>query len=115
MLIHFTRDSVCVVDDYFDNSRDYEFALNDTWDKIMLVIKENHFLASISGNNVVWVLQNNNGEEILSYFTSRDVVVKCTTKTLIQEICGESLELAFKYYISPQQRGMYIFKLNGGS
>jgi hypothetical protein len=43
-------------DDCFDNSREYEFYNQATWEDIMPVIKDNHFLASVSGNDVVWVL-----------------------------------------------------------
>ncbi|MDZ7548236.1 hypothetical protein GNF67_16035, partial [Clostridium perfringens] len=47
--------------------------------KIMPVIIKNHFLASVYGNNVVWVLKNSKSEEILSYFTLKNKIIKCNT------------------------------------
>ena len=115
MKIHFTRNSVCMGDDCFDNSRDYEFHNQATWEDIMVVIKDNHFLASISENDVVWVLQNSKKEEIISYFTYKDIIIRCTYKTLLSEICDEVYELHFKYYSSPSKRGEYIEKINDNS
>lgn len=113
--IHFTRDSVCMGDDCFDNSRDFEFNRTDPWDKIMPVILKNNFLASVSGNNVVWVLKNSEDEEILSYFTLQNKTIKCNTNMTIDEICNGNYTLHFKYYTSPEKRGEYIYKINGSS
>ena len=115
MNIHFTRNSVCMGDDCFDNSRYYEFGDGATWEDIMPLIKEKHFLASVSGNDVVWVLQNFRKEEILSYFTLKDIVVHCTTKALLSEIYNGVYKLHFIYFSSPQKRGEYIEKINGNS
>ncbi len=115
MKIHFTRDSVCMGDDCFDNSCDYEFNEEATWEEIMPIILENHFLASVSGNDVVWVLQNSKKEEILSFYTLKDIVVHCTTKTSILDICEGNYNLHFKYYSSPAKRGDYIERINDNS
>lgn len=113
--IHFTRDSVCMGDDCLDNSRNFQFNRTDSWDKIMPVILESNFLASVSGNNVVWVLKNSEDEEILSYFTLQDKIIKCNTDMTIDEICNGNYTLSFKYYTSPEKRGEYIYKFNGCS
>jgi hypothetical protein len=102
-------------DDCFDNSGDYAFDNQATWEEIMPVIKENYFLASVSGNDVVWVLQNSKKEEIIPYFTFKDIIIRCTTKTLLPEICDEVYELHFKYYSSPSKRGEYIENINDNS
>ena len=115
MKIHFTRESVCMGDDCFDNGRDYYFSDEATWEDIMPIIKEKRFLASVSGNDVVWVLKNYQKEEILSYFTLRNIVVHCTTKTLLSEICSGINELHFQYFSSPKKRGEYIEQINGSS
>lgn len=65
-------------------------------------------LASVSRNDVVWVLQNFRKEEILSYFTLKDIVVHCTTKALLSEICNGVYKLHFIYFSSPQKRGEYL-------
>lgn len=113
-IIKFSRDSVCMADDMNDNRKEVEFDLNDSWERLLEKVKENHFLASVSGNNVVWVLNDYEGNEILSYFTSADTIIKCTTKMTIGEICKKSAELHFKYYTSPLKRGQYIFNLYKG-
>lgn len=102
-------------DDCLDNSRDYVFNADSQIDDIMPVIKENHFLASISGNNVVWVLINSKGEEILSYYTLKDTVIKCTSKSDLKDICAGKYELHFRYYTSLKKRREYISSLNQGS
>lgn len=113
--IHFTRDSVCMGDDCFDNSRDFEFKKTDSWKEIMPTILKNNFLASVFGNNVVWVLKNSEGEEILSYFTLQKKTIKCNMDMTIDEICNGKYTLHFNYYTSPQKTGGYIYKINGSS
>ena len=102
-------------DDCFDNGRDFYFSDEATWEKIMPIIKEKRFLASVSGNDVVWGLENHKKEEVLSYFTLKDIVVHCTTKTLLSEICSGVDELCFRYVASPKKRGEYIEQINGNS
>lgn len=43
MIIHFTRGSVCMGDDVFDNSRDIEFATNAAVCDIILTLNANSF------------------------------------------------------------------------
>lgn len=112
MRIHFTRQSVCMGDDCFDNSRDYEFEDGANWKDIMPVILENHFLASIHGNDVVWVMKNAKGKEILAYYTKKNKVIHCTDQKTLAEICGDTPELHFLYYSSRKARGDYIKKVN---
>lgn len=42
----------------------------------------------VYGNNVVWVLKNSEGEEILSYFTLKNKIIKGNTYITINEICN---------------------------
>jgi len=114
-MLHFTRDSVCMGDDCFDNSRDFDFPEQATWSDIMPYIKQEHFLASVDGNDVVWVLENGTNDEVLSYFTFDDIIIKSTTKDSVKDICGEKNTLNFKYYSSPQKRGKFIYDLFHGN
>ena len=115
MKIHFTRDSVCMGDDCFDNSRDYHFKSNSNIESIIPIIKENRFLASVSGGDVVWVLTDFSNKEILSYFTKKDIVIYHVDKNNeLSKICSKRRELHFKYYSSPKRRGEYINKLYNG-
>ncbi|WP_411167451.1 hypothetical protein ACH36K_09805 [Clostridium sp. MB05] len=83
--------------------------------KIMPVIIKNHFLASVYGNNVVWVLKNSKSEEILSYFTLKNKIIKCNTYRTINEICNGNYAVHFEYYTSPEKRGEHIYKINDGN
>ena len=109
--IHFTRDSVCMRDDCLDNSRDFQFENSDSWEKIIPVILKNHFLSNVSGNDVIWVLINNIGEEILSYFTYKNKIIKCNTDMCIEESCKGNYTLHFKYYSSPKKEENLYMKL----
>ena len=101
MKIHFTRDSICMGDDLYDNSRDYEFDENATKQDIMPIIKSKHFLATVVNNNVLWILYNTNGEKILSYYTLKDEIIYHTTKMTLSEICDDTYKLHFKYRCNP--------------
>lgn len=110
MLIHFTRDSVCMGDDMMDNSRDYEMPDDAIWSDILEVIRDKRFLPHVSGNNVVWLLMNEKGEEIFSYFVLREILCKITIKNSLRQICRNSNTLHFRYYISPAERGEQLFR-----
>lgn len=114
MRIHFTRNSVCMGDDMSDNSRNYELSDDADLSDIWSLISEKNFLPHISGNNVVWLLVNNNGEEIFSYFTLKDTIVRITKKNSLGQICGDSATLHFRYYTSPAERGKELFQLYKG-
>ncbi|MDQ0360692.1 DUF6966 domain-containing protein [Breznakia pachnodae] len=102
--IRFTRDSVCMADDVMDNSRTYPCNINHLYESIITIVKEHHFLASISGNNVVWVLYNHLHKEILSYYTKVDKVIRIMNKHSIDEVCEGEYTLHFRYITSPKVR-----------
>ena len=102
--IVFTRDTVCMADDMEEYILEKEFDIKDAWDELMNKIKKEHFLGAVSGNDVVWVLCDKNKREILSFFTKRDIVIKCTTDNTLEEICKDDNHLHFKYYTSPLKR-----------
>ena len=102
--IRFTRDSVCMADDVMDNSRIYPCNINHLYESIITIVKEHHFLASISGNNVVWVLCNHLHKEVLSYYTKADKVIRIMNKHIIDEVCEGEYTLHFRYITSPKVR-----------
>lgn len=110
MLIHFTRDSVCMGDDMMDNSRDYEMPDDAIWSDILELIRDKSFLPHVSGNNVVWLLMNESGEEIFSYFVSREILCQITEMYSLRQICEDSNTLHFRYYTSPVERGEQLFR-----
>lgn len=102
--IHFTRDSVCLADDVMDNSRTYPCNINHLYESIIIIAKEHHFLASVSGNNVVWVVYNHLHKEVLSYYTKADKVIRIMNKHSIDEVCEGEYTLHFRYITSPKVR-----------
>ena len=99
MLIHVTRDSVCMGDDVFDNSRDIEFDDNASIESIIPVLYERSFFPSVSGNDVMWVVENVRKERVLEYYTKIEKTeFKVSVNKPLKEVCGEELMLHCVYY-----------------
>lgn len=102
--IKFTRDSVCMGDDVMDNSRTYQCNINSNYESIITIAKAHHFLANVSGNNVVWVVYNHLHKEVLSYYTKADKVIRIMNKHIIDEVSEGEYTLHFRYIVSPKVR-----------
>lgn len=101
MIIHFTRNSVCMGDDVFDNSRDIEFATNAAVCDIIPELSANSFFPHVSGNDVMWAVENAHKERILEYYTkSGKQVYKISKNTLLKDVCGDKMTLHCVYYSS---------------
>lgn len=99
MLVHVTRNSVCMGDDVFDNSRDIEFAVNAAVSDIISVLNADSFFPRVSGNDVMWAVENAYKERILEYYTkSGKEVYKIHKNTLLKEFCGGKMTLHCVYY-----------------
>lgn len=99
MTIYCTRDSVCMGDDVADNSRSIGFANDATVSDIIPVIKENRFLASVSGNDVLWKCSSEDNRHFLEYYTkSEKTVLHIPENTPLSEICGDEMHLHFSYF-----------------
>lgn len=99
MTIYCTRDSVCMGDDVVDNSRDIGFANDASVSEIIPVIKENRFLPSVSGNDVLWKCSSRENQHFLEYYTkSGKTVFHIPENTPLSEICGDEMRLHFSYY-----------------
>ena len=99
MTIYCTRDSVCMGDDVVDNSRDIGFANDASVSEIIPVIKENRFLPSVSGNDVLWKCSSRENQHFLEYYTkSGKTVFHIPENTPLGEICGDEMRLHFSYY-----------------
>lgn len=99
MTIYCTRDSVCMADDVVDNSRDISFANDATVSDIIPIIKENRFLASILGNDVLWKCSSKDNKYFLEYYTKSDkIVFNIPKNTSLSEVCGDDLQLHFSYF-----------------
>jgi hypothetical protein len=91
-------------DDVIDNSRTYPCNINSSYESIITVAKAHHFLANVSGNNVVWVVYNHLHKEVLSYYTKTDKVIRIMNKHIIDEVCEGEYTLHFRYIVSPKVR-----------
>ena len=101
MKIHVTRNSVCMGDDVFDNSRDIEFAVNAAVGDIIPALNANSFFPHVSGNDVMWALENACKERILEYYTKSGKQVYTIPKNaLLKDVCGGKMTLHCVYYSS---------------
>lgn len=101
MKIYVTRGSVCMGDDVFDNSRDIEFATNASVGDIIPELNASSFFPSVSGNDVMWAVENARKERILEYYTKPERTdFKIPENTRIKDVCGDKPTLHCVYYSS---------------
>ena len=99
MTIYCTRGSVCMGDDVMDNSRNIDFPNDAVVSDIISVIRENRFLPSVSGNDVLWKCSSKENQHFLEYYTkSNKTVLHIPENTPLSEICGDEMHLHFSYY-----------------
>lgn len=99
MIIHFTRNSVCMGDDAFDNSRDIEFSDNAAVGDIIPALNANSFFPHVSGNDVMWAVENARNKRILEYYTKLGkTVYKVNKSTPLTDVCGGKPTLHCVYY-----------------
>ena len=99
MIIHVTRDSVCMGDDTFDNSRDIEFDDNAPVGRIIPELNGRSFFPSVSGNDVMWAIENSRKKRILEYYTKlAGTEYKISADMLLKDVCGDKLMLHCVYY-----------------
>ena len=90
---------MCMGDDTFDNSRDIEFADNASVRRIIPALNEKLFFPSVSGNDVMWAVENARHERILEYYTKHDkTVFSVSEDTPLKELCVDNLTLHCVYY-----------------
>jgi len=115
MNIFFTRDSVCMGDDIFENKLKIEIDENHTYEQLFKLPISLNFLPQIYGNDVVWVLKKDKNTPLISYFTKIDKFYRGYAKETVGDTCREINSLHFEYYSSPIKWGEEIFVNNGGS
>lgn len=102
--IKVSRDSVCMGDDAFDNTKTFSFDNdNITYEDLFNEMKNNGYFPSLSGNNVVWVLTTEGCNCIFSYFTRTDKLSMGLSEKSIKKICQNSNKVHLKYYSSPER------------
>lgn len=101
MLVHVTRSSVCMGDDAFDNSRDIVFSTSAAAGDIIPVLNANSFFPHVSGNDVMWAVENARKVRVLEYYTkSEKTVYKVRRETTLKELCSGEMTLHCVYYSS---------------
>lgn len=102
MIIHVTRDSVCMGDDVFDNSRDIEFIDPNAEVKYIIpTLLANSFFPFVSGNDVMWTVVNAYHETVVEYYTKWNRKVYHIGKnSRIKDACGNELSLHCVYHSS---------------
>lgn len=99
MTVRVTRSSVCMGDDAFDNSRDILFDDGARVCDIIRTLNENSFFPHVSGNDVMWAVENSRKERILEFYTkSGREVYKLRKDAFVKDACGGELKLHCVYY-----------------
>ena len=93
------------------HARTYSLSDDATYVDLFECLKNDSYLPSISGNNVVWVLANEQYSCIFSYFTKTDKLSMGLAEELLKTICKDSNKLKFKYYSSPQKWKECIYRM----
>ena len=111
MTIYFSRDSVCMGDDCFDNSREIDFPDDASLEAVIPRLQSERFLAKVAGNDVVWVLEDHRGREVLAYYTLFCEICPLTAERSLAALSGwrgrfprRKGTMHFRYYTSPRQR-----------
>lgn len=106
------RYSVCMGDDCLaPHARTYTVNDDATYMDLFEYLKNDNYLPTVSGNNVVWVLTNEEYNCIFSYFTKTDKFSMGLTEKFLKSICKNSNKLTFKYYSSPQRWKESIYRI----
>lgn len=108
------RNSVCMGDDCrAPHTKEYILSDDATYMDLFERIKADRYLPTISGNDVVWVLGNEEYRCIFSYFTKTDKLSMGLVEKLLKNICKNSDKLIFKYYSSPKRWRDSIYRMYG--
>ena len=108
--VKFLRQSVCMADDV--EGHEIELCLNEktTYDDVFRMLLEAGFLPTVSGNDVVWVLECDRSE-IASFHTGPELVFVRVSSKMPLEIANERKPTTFvlKYYASPIERAKMLY------
>lgn len=112
MKIIVERESVCMGDDCLaPHMRTYKLNDDSTYMDLFDCLKNDNYLPSVSGNNVVWVMTNEHYSCIFSYFTKTDKFSMGLEEKSLKAICKDSDKLMFKYYSSPRKWKESIYRM----
>ncbi len=105
------RDSVCMGDDCSaPHQITYTVDDNETYIGLFKCLKKDNYFPSVHGNNVVWVMTNEDYFCIFSYFTKTDKFSMGIVEKSLKTICRNSNKLKIKYFSSPQRWRESIYR-----
>ena len=102
MKIIVDRNSVCAGDDVYNHEMTFEVPESLTVAEFFDLVESHGFLASIIGNDVAWILQNQTGK-IGEYFTKTGEIThpEVKLKDKIDEANGD-IYFDVRYYSNPE-------------
>ena len=112
MKISVYRHSVCMGDDVFDHTIQYEVPESATFlDLFRDLIRQGYF-PSVVGNNVVWAMVRDE-EDLMSWKTADSILfshIAAETPIAATADAGSKAAFRFRYYSSPKARALWIAK-----
>ena len=112
MKITVCRDSVCMGDDVFDHTINYEIPENTTYLDVFCDLIRQGYFARVTGNNVVWTMVWN-GEDLMSWKTLDSIIFShIAAEKPIPSPNGNKDKVVFRirYFSSPAARAKWIAK-----
>lgn len=107
MKISVYRDSVCMGDDVFDHTIQYEVPETVTFLDVFRDLIRQGYFPSVVGNNVVWAMVRDE-EDLMSWKTADSILFShIAVETPIATTQGQSA-FRFRYYSSPKNRALWI-------
>lgn len=108
------RQSVCMADDMEEHTYKINLPDNAVYEDLYHELRKQKYFPSVAGNNVVWVLTNNDYPCIFSYFTYDGTFHACLEEAEIGRIDDGTHSFCFQYYYSPKKWKECIMKLYDG-
>lgn len=104
------RDTMNMMDNYSDTRLEVTMNYYDSWIKLVLVLLEDEYLPPSTSDDAVWVLEDDDYNEIFSYSTADGMVEKLTELNQLGDICAKSDHFHLSYYSSLRNRQNYVTK-----
>ena len=110
MKIRVDRESVCMGDDVVPHETEFEIPEDMTVKEFFDFLERERYLPSVQGNNVAWELRNRNGEQVV-YFTKTGEIINPdgVLKEMLEGITETPLFVLI-YHYTPE--AYYISKDN---
>ncbi len=111
------RGSVCMGDDAGIHKRELQLYGGETAEKLIRRLVRERFFPSVSGNDVVWVMEigKNSSTPICAYYTKADRIDVYSPVSKLSELCSDGGLVKFTYISQPERWEEYLLKRFNGS